>query len=174
MYDLAPTDFKMLNLQYVELIFNAYEKYYIYSAVLVTITLASGVWAVKAQYEKRMNLYNTVQQKRVMPIVFAGTVRYTSAAVQYGLSVVCLPTSWLGLQRKLLVIHPLADCTTTILSRCGITRSHKNTQPCGCASATFCLHCLHFSEPAQVNSICDVTALSTGQSPPAVWSQATW
>lgn len=84
---LVPTDSVMLNLQYVELVFNAYEKYYIYSAVLVTITLLSGVWAVKAQYEKRMNLYNTVQQKRVMPIVFAGTVRYASAAVYYALSV---------------------------------------------------------------------------------------
>ena len=59
----------------MELAFNAYEKYYIYSILLVTITLCSGIWAIKAQYEKRMNLYNTVQQKRVMPIVHAGTVR---------------------------------------------------------------------------------------------------
>lgn len=65
-------------LQYVELAFNAYERYYIYSIILMMITVLSGIWAVKAQYKKRLNLYNTVQQKRVMPIVLAGTVRYTN------------------------------------------------------------------------------------------------
>lgn len=62
-------------MQYVELAYTAYVQYYIYSIILVFITLFSGIWAIGAQYEKRMQLYNTVQQRRIIPLLHGKLVR---------------------------------------------------------------------------------------------------
>ena len=62
-------------MQYVELAYTAYVQYYIYSIILVSITLFSGIWAVRAQYEKRMQLFRTVQQRRIIPLLHGHFVR---------------------------------------------------------------------------------------------------
>ena len=62
-------------LQYLELGFTFYENYVAYAAILLVITLASGVLATYGLYDKRMALYNSVQQRHLVPVVIAGFVR---------------------------------------------------------------------------------------------------
>ena len=53
-----------------------YEQYYYYAAALLGVTVVSCFTAVQVAYMKRMQLYASISQRRVVPIVQRGYVRY--------------------------------------------------------------------------------------------------
>ena len=63
-------------LQYVQLAFTMYEQYYYYAAALLSITLLSGFASTFQLYRKRLQLFQAVAQRHLVPIVQAGLVRY--------------------------------------------------------------------------------------------------
>lgn len=62
-------------LQYVELAYTLYEGYSVYAAALLATTLISGVISTRVSYLKRLQLYTSVAQQRVVPLVQRGRVR---------------------------------------------------------------------------------------------------
>ena len=62
-------------MQYLELAFEVYERWYAYAAVLFIITLAACMTSSVRMYMKRMQLYRNVHHQCVVPIVTAGRVR---------------------------------------------------------------------------------------------------
>lgn len=62
-------------LQFLELGFEVYKKGYTYAAVLMFISVVASFLGVQVLYRKRMELYGTIQQQHVVPIVTAGRVR---------------------------------------------------------------------------------------------------
>ena len=65
----------LLLLQYMELSFTIYEGYIPYAAILLFITVASGFAATSGLYSKRLALYDSVQQRHLVPMVIGGIVR---------------------------------------------------------------------------------------------------
>ena len=63
-------------MQCVELAFTMYEQYYYYAAALLGVTVVSCFTAVRLAYVKRMQLYASISQRQVVPIVQRGYVRY--------------------------------------------------------------------------------------------------
>ena len=61
--------------QFAELSFWAYEQYYWYAGLLLTITLLSSILTVAPLYIKRLQLYQLVAACHLVPIVKAGYVR---------------------------------------------------------------------------------------------------
>lgn len=64
--------------QYAELAFTMYDQYYYYSIALLTVSLASGFTSTRVSYLKRLQLYRSVAQHRVVPVVQNGRVRQVS------------------------------------------------------------------------------------------------
>ena len=62
-------------MQYVELAFEVYQKWYTYTTILYCITLAACMTSAGRLYMKRMQLYRGIHHQRVMPVVSAGRVR---------------------------------------------------------------------------------------------------
>lgn len=55
-----------------------YEGYYYYAGVLLATTLISGFMSTRVVRKKRLQLYNSVAQRRVVPLVQHGRVRQVS------------------------------------------------------------------------------------------------
>ncbi len=62
-------------MQYMELAFQLYDKWYSYAAVLFVISIVSCFLGVHALYLKRMALYKNIRQQRLVPVVSGGRVR---------------------------------------------------------------------------------------------------
>lgn len=62
-------------MQFLELAFELYERWYTYAAALLSISVGASFLAVRVLYQKRMELYRTIQQQHVVPIVTGGRVR---------------------------------------------------------------------------------------------------
>ena len=62
-------------MQYYELAFTFYERLYLLAACLLYITFQSAFIATYALYRKRQALFQSVDQKRLVPIVHAGRIR---------------------------------------------------------------------------------------------------
>lgn len=60
----------------MELAFIMYEQYYAYAGLLLAITIVAGFLSSYELYLKRVQLYTVVAQRRLIPIVQAGHVRY--------------------------------------------------------------------------------------------------
>ena len=64
-----------INMQFVELAYFLYERYYWYAILLLSITLSTTLGGVTVLYLKRQQLYKSVVKSRAVPIVQAGFVR---------------------------------------------------------------------------------------------------
>lgn len=89
-----------LCVQLVELAFIMYEQYYAYAGLLLAITIAAGFASSYELYRKRVQLYNAVAQRHLIPIVQAGHVRYVGSP-SHGTSACCSDVGMIsGLQGK--------------------------------------------------------------------------
>lgn len=68
----------LLFMQYAELAFTMYEGYSYYAGILLAITLISGFMSTIIAYRSRLQLYNSIAQCRLLPLVHKGYVRYMS------------------------------------------------------------------------------------------------
>ena len=62
-------------MQYAELAFTMYEGYYYYAAILLNISLIAGFLSTVGAYQRRMQMYTSVAQRRLLPLVQKGYVR---------------------------------------------------------------------------------------------------
>ena len=67
-------------MQYVELAWTVYIRYYPYAGALFGITIISGFLSTVELYRKRMQLFRAATHHHLVPIVEAGHVRYTLTA----------------------------------------------------------------------------------------------
>lgn len=65
-------------MQYVEAIFHIYEQYYWYAGLLLFISFAAGTGAAVMIHQRQLQLYKSVVQHHLVPIVQAGHVRQVS------------------------------------------------------------------------------------------------
>ena len=75
--------------QYYELAFKFYEHYYQLAGTLLYLTIQSSFLASYALYQKRIHLFKSVGQKRLVPIVQSGHIRYLSLFLVSLLPLVC-------------------------------------------------------------------------------------
>ena len=68
-------------MQYLELAFEIYSGYYYYAAVLYFISVVSCFLGVRSLYVKRLELFKTIQQQHIMPVVSKGLVRQVRSAL---------------------------------------------------------------------------------------------
>ncbi len=61
--------------QYLELAYEVYAGWYCYAAVLYFISVVSCFLGVRALYLKRLELFKSIQQQHIMPVVSKGLVR---------------------------------------------------------------------------------------------------
>lgn len=102
--------------QYMELAFEIYAGWYCYAAVLYFISIASCFLGVRALYVKRLELFKTIQQQHIMPVVSKGRVRQVVSGLS---SIQCFATC----------MQP---------HRCHLYTWHEN---CGLPFASY--HCVH-------------------------------
>lgn len=62
-------------MQYVELAFAFYDKYYSGAATLLAISLMAGFFSTRAAYKKRLHLYTSIAKHHLLPCVLGGYVR---------------------------------------------------------------------------------------------------
>ena len=72
---MLKTDHAVCAVQYLELAFEIYIGWYCYAAVLYFISVVSCFLGVRALYAKRLELFKTIQQQHIMPVVSKGRVR---------------------------------------------------------------------------------------------------
>ena len=76
-------------MQLVELAFIMYKQYHAYAGLLLAITIAAGFASSYELYRKRLQLYNAVAQRHLIPIVQAGHVRYGGSPSHDSLASCC-------------------------------------------------------------------------------------
>ena len=77
-------------MQFVELAYFLYVRYYWYVTLLLTTTLITSLAGVSVLYKLRRQLYNSVVECHVVPIVQAGLVRYLAADCMPFMLMLCL------------------------------------------------------------------------------------
>lgn len=80
-------------LQFVEIAFITYEGDYKLAALLAAVTLVSCFAATSRLYGSRMKLYQSVAQRRLVPILHAGRVRYAMHPLSSSQQAKCGQTS---------------------------------------------------------------------------------
>ena len=68
-------------LQYYELAYKFYERFYLLAACLLYITIQSAFLSTIMLYRKRTQLFQTLSQKRLVPIVHLGRVRWILSCI---------------------------------------------------------------------------------------------
>ena len=61
--------------QYYELAYAFYERYYQLATCLLYLTIQSSFVATFLQHKKRMQLFTSIGQTRLVPIVLSGRIR---------------------------------------------------------------------------------------------------
>ncbi len=69
------TDCASRAVQYLELAFECWERWYSYAAVLCFLSLAGAFLGSLELYRKRMQLYRNIYHQHIVPVVSAGRVR---------------------------------------------------------------------------------------------------
>ena len=72
---LSSVDLVCSAMQYYELAFAFYERYYQLASCLLFLTIQSCFVATVVQHKKRMQLFQSVGQTRLVPIVLSGRIR---------------------------------------------------------------------------------------------------
>lgn len=67
---------RLLFMQYAELAFTMYKGYYYYAAILLSISLIAGFSSTVSAFQRRMQMYTSIAQRRLLPLLQKGYIRY--------------------------------------------------------------------------------------------------